>query len=110
MKREMNSGQAGLISGAFVYALIAGMPTFERVSDVLSEVKATAEVRKLMMKGENRELLVVQNLQTEEIKTTKFQDYYRGLEVVGSMVLHHQGRAQTEIGNHLADFELDIHA
>ena len=43
-----------------------------------------------------------------KIETTKFQHYYKGLEVIGSMVFQHKsGKGKTSIRNKVSHFDLD---
>ncbi len=42
------------------------------------------------------------------MQTVKFQHYYMGLEVVGSMAYYQSGRAGSKVRNRLSDFDLDV--
>ncbi|MEO5969766.1 MAG: hypothetical protein ABIQ95_07535, partial [Bdellovibrionia bacterium] len=42
-----------------------------------------------------------------KIETTKFQHYYKGLEVIGSMVFQHKNKGKISIRNKVSQFDLD---
>ena len=42
-----------------------------------------------------------------KIETTKFQHYYKGLEVIGSIVFQHKNKGKTTIRNKVSQFDLD---
>jgi len=42
-----------------------------------------------------------------EIETTKYQHYYKGLEVIGSMVFQHKSKGRTSLRNKISQFDLE---
>jgi aureolysin len=47
------------------------------------------------------------SVQGKRTETKKYQHFYRGLEVVGSMTMHHTGPNGVQIADQLAHFDLD---
>ena len=73
-------------------------------------IKNSAEAQEILSDSNHHALAVTQKITgPSEIYTTKFQHYYDGLEVLGSMSFHHMGSQGVNIRNHLAQFDLDTH-
>jgi Zn-dependent metalloprotease len=69
--------------------------------------EAETEVAPLIKSGRESELRLQGPAQNGPVETHKFQHYYKGLEVVGSMALHHYGRAGTQVQDRLFRFDVD---
>jgi bacillolysin len=119
----MNGYQKGKIS--FVLGLIAsatsvhagGLPTmldslgsFSSFRMAWSELRASASLQDILTDSERHSLTLAQDISTPEMRTSKFQHYFKGIEVVGSMALHHvyqAGTPGTEVTDAVARFDLD---
>jgi bacillolysin len=64
-------------------------------------------VRELLEDGNTNALSISQRVHGLGIETTKFQHYYKGLEVMGSMTFHHANTQGTQIRNLINRFDLD---
>ncbi len=57
----------------------------------------------------NNKLIAISNSKTDpDYETLKLQHYYKGLEVVGSMVMHHQIKGECKFSYRLAYFSSDL--
>jgi bacillolysin len=115
---------AGLIPGAAHAATTATIPTslnipgwpglsglnasLDLIQQALDTVRANASVRDLLKTHSEHTLTAAQHIVDPELQTTKFQHFYKNLEVMGSMAFHQVGRAGTQVVNRLADFDLDV--
>ena len=90
--------------------IIEDLKTYKLDEQTYREVWNDSEAREILSQSTNHALGVVQRVAgPTEIYTTKFQHYYNGLEVIGSMSLHHAGAQGTAIRNHLSAFDLSTH-
>ncbi len=80
---------------------------FEKLRLALDTLKAMPKIRALTRDDTVRTLSLKQKIVSPEIETTKFQDYYKGLEVVGSMALHHEGAGGVQISDEIKEFDID---
>lgn len=79
------------------------------------ETPVPAELNALMGSKDARALLQNRSNSLKEsevvegsgVRTTKFQHYYKGLEVVGSMAMVHRGPAGEQVQSNLTNVELD---
>lgn len=84
-------------------------PSLNRFTDALREVRADPGIRDLLKTASVHSLSVTQRVTSSDLETTKLQDYYKGIEVIGSMAYHRRGRAGNTVVDHIARFDLDTH-
>ena len=92
--------------------VLQDLPSFHPTHDheKYLAVKNSVEAREILSDPEHHALSLTQKVTgPSEIYTTKFQHYYDGLEVLGSMSFHHVSSHGVNIRNHLAQFDLDTH-
>jgi Zn-dependent metalloprotease len=61
----------------------------------------------MLSKSKDHSLRLAQKVSGRGMETYKFQHYYRGIEVVGSMVMHHKTGRGRQVRNNLVEFDLD---
>ncbi len=82
----------------------------QELSDAYTTVSEDPSIKFLLSIDNGAHALSITQRVTDEdsqIKTTKFQHYFRGIEVVGSMSFHHKGKKEVEIRNIIHKFELN---
>jgi Zn-dependent metalloprotease len=90
--------------------IIEDIQTYQKDDQKYQEVSGTDEAREILLQSNHNALGVIQRITgPSEIYTTKFQHYYDGIEVIGSMSFHHSGANGTAVRNHLTPFDLDTH-
>lgn len=86
---------------------LKGTESLSRMHDAIAVVE-----KELAQSGLTQELgnafTVSQRISTSELETTKFQHYFKGIEVIGSMAFHHRGALGTDLRNAMKRFDLDI--
>lgn len=80
----------------------------ESIQQAFAEVRADFMVRENLGDRNKSSLNLAQRVVSGQLETTKFQHYFSGLEVVGSMAIHHRGPAGTDIANGVQKFSLDV--
>jgi len=84
--------------------------SIEKLRDAVSAVHRAPSVREFL-KGDGKSVLgLLQRVSSDEVETTKFQHYYQGLEVIGSVTFHHANVANptgVSVRDFLARFDLD---
>lgn len=75
----------------------------------LNTLQKTAGLSELFA-SEDQTLTPIQKVASEELQTLKFQHYFRGVEVIGSMAMTHDMglRSESSVTNLVAQFDLDI--
>lgn len=85
--------------------------SLDRMRAAIGEVESDGEVRGLLAPSSNgvtlNGLLPSNRITGEELETTKFQHFYKGIEVFGSMSFHTQSRWGAEIRNTLKRFDIE---
>lgn len=79
-----------------------------RLREAISSVQDHAEIRNFLDDKNGHGITVSQRITGNLLETTKFQHYYKGIEVFGSMAFHHRGFVSSEIRNELKSFDLDL--
>jgi Zn-dependent metalloprotease len=80
---------------------------YSRAQSAYQQIQADPGIKSVLADKNNNSLMMTQTLTgPAKIETTKFQHYYKGVEVVGSMAFHHLGQKGTSIRNKLAQFDL----
>jgi Zn-dependent metalloprotease len=62
------------------------------------------------LRGAGQELRQLESFDSELVRTTRFQNFYQGLEVVGSLALHHTGPEGHQVTDAIAAFDLSANA
>ena len=81
-----------------------------RMRDAVDQIREFPQIRELLV-DDRRALSFLNKKILGHLETTQFQDYYQGLEVVGSTALHHHSNRTSlgnRISNYLARFDLNI--
>jgi Zn-dependent metalloprotease len=78
----------------------------DRLREAYQTITSDNLINSLIRSG-NHALSVAQNVTDAELETTKFQDYYKGVEVVGSMALFHKGFRGAMVSNLISQFDLN---
>jgi len=81
--------------------------SIQRLQEAFTTIRENREIQKLL-KTNGQEITLLQRISEGGWETTKFQGYFKGLEVVGSMALHHRGPWSWDITNALARFNLSV--
>ncbi len=76
-----------------------------RAMEARSEIEPL--IRPFAQRDGANEFKLKQSANGDSVETHKFQHYFRGLEVVGSMALHHYGQAGVQLQNRVAEFDVD---
>jgi Zn-dependent metalloprotease len=82
--------------------------SIERLKTAFESIKNRPEIAQFLNSSDNT-LVLDQRVTDGSWETTKFQNYFKGLEVIGSMAFHHQGPLTSDVTDLLARFDLDIH-
>lgn len=80
--------------------------SFARLRDASDSVERSSGIRELLQDKATHALTIRQRIANESLETTKFQHFYKGLEVIGSEAFHHRGRLGTQIRNATKIFDL----
>jgi Zn-dependent metalloprotease len=80
-----------------------------RIKEAYEEIETDQDLRSILAEKNKNSISPVQQIKgPSKIETIKFQHYYKGLEVLGSMVIHHQNETENTIRDRIARFDLDI--
>ncbi|MGZ3697912.1 MAG: M4 family metallopeptidase [Bdellovibrionota bacterium] len=82
--------------------------SIERLRQAYDRVQSEPSVRETLRDRGTHSLSIVQREENSGVETTKFQHFYKGLAVEGSMVFHHVGRNGTQVRDQMARFDLDV--
>lgn len=87
---------------------------FSNPNEAISELKLAYEavssdpyVASLLNDG-NTHFALAQKTTTSDLTTSKFQAYYKGVEILGAMSLHQKGAFGSSVLNNLSRFDLDV--
>ena len=80
----------------------------DRLRQVEQELRASSGVKAVLGQDRSQSLAIDREANEFGIASVRFQHYYQGLEVVGSVAVHHQGNAGLDIQNELVRFDLDV--
>ncbi|MDR3606868.1 MAG: M4 family metallopeptidase [Oligoflexia bacterium] len=99
---------SSLWGSSSAFAFVSTLPSASLTQEALSAVQSDHSVKSLLGNGSISTLHPSQRVSETELSTIKFQHYYHGIEVIGSMVYHQVGKAGAKVVNRLADFDLDV--
>jgi len=85
----------------------AALDSFARLQDAHRSVLADTAVRAMLHQSVANALSITDRVTDPELETTKFQQFFKGIEVVGARVFHHRASDKTEITAEIASFDLD---
>jgi Zn-dependent metalloprotease len=91
----------------FVSSPASGFDALTKLQKAYETLKAQPFIQTWNLSGDHA-LLASQKISDEQMETTKFQDYFKGIEVVGSLSFHHESAQGVEVSNELASFDLDV--
>jgi bacillolysin len=74
---------------------------------ITREVQNDPELKKLLNETSSNEISVSSVAADETVSTVKFQHYFKGLEVMGSMAFHHTSNQNTEVRSLVRRFNLE---
>jgi Zn-dependent metalloprotease len=77
------------------------------LSEILAAPSISAVMGSALHPSDKSTLKFENSVRGKRTETEKYQHFYRGLEVVGSMSMHHRGPNGVQIADHLARFDLD---
>lgn len=80
---------------------------FERLRKAIESTQNAASLKDLLKDSKTHALSISQRITDAAIETTKFQHYYKGVEVLGSMAYHHQTIAGSWVDETVSEFDLD---
>jgi bacillolysin len=81
--------------------------SIQKTQNVYSMIARTASLQDILKNSEIHSLKVAARISDKNLETTKFQHYYKGLEVVGSMTMFHKGANGSIVDDQIARFDLD---
>lgn len=76
---------------------------------VRARILKSEAVRELLQAGKENSVREAGATQGMGVRSVKFQHFYRGLEVIGSVITYHEGPAGEQVYSELARFDLDTH-
>lgn len=77
-----------------------------RMNDAWNAIKSDQSMRSIFNESRNT-LSVSQRISNSNIETVKFQHFYNGLEVIGSLVMHHKTMFGDNVLNRVAEVNID---
>lgn len=80
---------------------------WERFLTATKKIQDTPEIRAFLGRDQSHGLSVIQKISGHDLETTKFQHYYRGIEVIGSLAFHHKNAREAWVSNKLKNFDLN---
>jgi Zn-dependent metalloprotease len=81
--------------------------TIDRYDQAYETLKTDPVIQKLL-KDKSHALMPKKKILNNGIETTKFQHFYKGVEVVGSGASKHSNSFDTQISNRVSEFDLDV--
>jgi len=85
---------------------ILGLNPFGKISKAYQTVTNQPSVKRILS-DDSRQISLYKTVENHNLETTQFQDYYQGLEVLGSRVLHHSGPNGTTVTNAIELFDVN---
>jgi Zn-dependent metalloprotease len=79
-----------------------------RLNDAWTALKNERSMRSIFEES-NNSLSAVKRVSSGKLETVKFQHFYKGLEVIGSMVMHQTSLLGSRVLNRIAQLDLDTH-
>lgn len=98
---------ASAASAADFGDLFTGVDEFARLHKAHQDVHEAPDLKTLLKADHIHALSIQKRLSSAGIETTKFQHYFRGLEVIGSMAIHHRTAKGTQVRNRVSEFDLE---
>jgi len=95
-------------SASFQAPFFSGVDSFQRLKDASDAIYSDGSVKTLLKSDVAHSLALSQRVTAPEVETTKFQHFFKGIEVIGSVSFHHLGAAGSQIRNQLALFDLNL--
>lgn len=77
-----------------------------RMNEAWNAIKGAHSLRSIFEEARNT-LSIAQSAKTAELETVKFQHFYNGLEVVGSMAMHQKSAFGSNVLNRVAELRID---
>ena len=87
--------------------IFGGNPSFDNLQRAFQAVHQDPAVQELLKDGNTHALSISQRVSGLGVETTKFQHFYKGVEVMGSMTFHHATANGTQVRNLISRFDLD---
>lgn len=89
-------------------SIFSQMNDFDRLRKAHDDVYNQASVKEILKDSSTHALSLDQRVSNGVMETTKFQHFYKGVEVIGSMAFHHLGKIGTDVREKVARFDLDV--
>jgi len=87
--------------------LLDQVQSMNRLRKSYDAILKTPSVRRLKRADSAHDFVISQRVKTLGVETTKYQHYYKGLEVVGSVAFHHSSNKEEKVQDAVVAFELD---
>ena len=87
--------------------LLTQVNAMNRLQKSDEAILASQTVRELKQSDAAHQFVITQHVNTQGVETTKYQHFYKGLEVIGSVAFHHLSANREEVQESLAKFNLD---
>jgi bacillolysin len=81
---------------------------FQSLQRAYQAVHSDTAVQELLRDSNVNALSIASKVSNNGVETTKFQHYYKGLEVMGSMTFHHATDEGASVRNVISHFDLDV--
>jgi bacillolysin len=95
-------GSDSLLENAF-----QEVTSVQKVQLAYGQIHQTASLQDILKNTTVHSLKISAHLADKNLETTKFQHYYKGLEVVGSMTMFHTGVNGSMVDDQVVRFDLD---
>lgn len=98
-----------LASSAFTQLpqIFGGNESFDSLNAAYQTVHQDPFVQELLRDGSTHALSISSRISGNGVETTKFQHFYKGIEVMGSMTFHHATSSGAQVRNVISRFDLD---
>jgi Zn-dependent metalloprotease len=104
------SSSAGAASSSIDWERGNSILPIYKSPDIYREITTSPGIKRVLSDSNKSSLTLSQKVSgPAKIETTKFQHYYDGLEVIGSMAFHHVSQGGTSIRNTMTEVNLDTH-
>jgi Zn-dependent metalloprotease len=80
--------------------------SIQRLGKAFQDIQKLPQIQLKLSNPSTHSLILRQRIEGAGIETTKFQHFFKGIEVMGSGAFHHDIRGAVDISNHVADFDL----
>ena len=87
--------------------IFGGNPSFDSLQQAYQTVHKDPFVQELLSDSNTHALSLSQRVSGLGVETTKFQHFYKGVEVMGSMTFHHATSDGVQVRNLISRFDLD---